>query len=71
MYFFFPGAASVAKAISTYFDQLINNAMSNFFQEKFPMDISFLAPHVDIFPLIVTVLFASKILTLKHSLRII
>lgn len=51
----------MAKAISTYFDQLINNVMSNAFRETFPMDVDFLSPYVDFFPLVVTMVFASKI----------
>jgi len=43
------GAASTARALSSYFDSLIDNRLSNFSSEHFSMRSSFLAPYADPF----------------------
>lgn len=48
----------MAKALSTYFDALINQAISKLFLEHFPMTVNGLSPYVDFFSLGVTLVFA-------------
>lgn len=50
------GTSSVARGLSVYLDALIDNKMSNFFQNLFPMHVNFLAPYPDFFSLIVVLL---------------
>ncbi|CAF1129324.1 unnamed protein product [Rotaria magnacalcarata] len=54
------GAASTARALSAYFDSLINFAMKDYFTVHFPLHSETFAPHADLFAmalcLIITVL---------------
>ncbi|KAF2882608.1 hypothetical protein ILUMI_23576 [Ignelater luminosus] len=52
------GSASVVKGLFTYLDALIDNRMSNFFQDNMPMDVPSIAPYPDFFSLGVTLLFS-------------
>ena len=43
------GAASTARALSAYFDSLINFAMKDYFTANFPMHSETFAPYADLF----------------------
>lgn len=52
-------ASSVARGLSVYLDALIDNKMSTFFHELFPMNVSFLAPYPDFFSFTMVLLLAT------------
>ncbi len=48
-YFYFLGAASTARALSAYFDSLINFSMEKYFTLHFPLHSETFAPYADLF----------------------
>lgn len=52
------GSASVVKGLFTYLDALVNNVMSNFFQDNMPIDVPNIAPYPDFFSFGVTIVFS-------------
>lgn len=64
MYFFlififsfnFSATSSVARGLSGYIDELIDNRMSNFSQNLVPMHVSFLASYLDFFAFVLIIL---------------
>lgn len=53
------GSASVVKGLFTYLDALVNNVMSEFFQDTMPINVPHIAPYPDFFSFGVVLLFAS------------
>lgn len=43
------GCASIARALSGHIDKPLGYPMKTFFQENFPINVSFLAPYPDLF----------------------
>lgn len=52
------GSASVVKGLFTYLDALVNNVMSEFFQDKMPINVPHIAPYPDFFSFGVVLIFA-------------
>lgn len=50
------GTSSVARGLSVYLDELIDNKMSSFFVKLIPMNVDFLAPYPDFFSAVVVLL---------------
>jgi len=67
--FFFSGAASTARALSTYFDSLINYAMSTFFAEHLALHSKIFAPYADLFAMSVCLIMTGKLNSMKFSIN--
>ncbi|KAK3801594.1 hypothetical protein RRG08_013273 [Elysia crispata] len=64
------GTASVARATSSYFDNLIGNQMSTFFKTHFPMDAAQLSEYPDFFALAITLVLTGLLIAgVKESAR--
>lgn len=59
-YFALTGGASVARGVSMYMDSLIDNEMTIFFRQNFPLNNPFFAEYVDLFALAISVLICRK-----------
>jgi len=60
-YFCFLGAASTARALSAYFDSLINFSMQNYFTKHFPLHSETFAPYADLFAMTLCLVITSKL----------
>jgi hypothetical protein len=65
----FSGAASTARALSTYFDSLINYAMATWFAQHLAMHSKILAPYADLFAMSVCLLMTGKLNSMKFSIN--
>ncbi|RUS85464.1 hypothetical protein EGW08_006797, partial [Elysia chlorotica] len=64
------GTASVARAASSYFDNLMGNQMSTFFKTHFPMDAKTLAEYPDFFAMAITLVLTGLLIAgVKESAR--
>lgn len=64
------GTASMARAWSAYFDNMIGNHISKFFQSTMPIQISWLSKYPDFFALFITLLLTGVlVLGVKESAR--
>ncbi|KAK3710632.1 hypothetical protein RRG08_034168 [Elysia crispata] len=54
------GTASVARAASSYFDNLIGHKMSHFFQENMPLHVAQLSEYPDFFALAMTLVLTAE-----------
>ncbi len=54
------GAASTARALSAYFDSLINFVMKDYFTKHFPMHSETFAPYADLFAMTLCLVITSK-----------
>ncbi|GFS18003.1 cationic amino acid transporter 2-like [Elysia marginata] len=64
------GTASVARAASSYFDNLIGNRMSDFFKSHMPMHVDQLSEYPDIFALAITLILTGLLIAgVKESAR--
>ncbi|KAK3743464.1 hypothetical protein RRG08_011308 [Elysia crispata] len=64
------GTASMARAWSAYFDNMIGNHISNFFRDNMPIHVSWLSEYPDFFALAITlILTALLIVGVKESAR--
>ena len=60
-FLFYPlGAASTARALSAYFDSLINFAMKDYFVLNFPFHSEVFASYADLFAMMLCLILTSK-----------
>lgn len=57
------GTSSVARGLSGYIDQLIDNRMADFFKSILTMDVGFLAKYPDFFSFVIVLLLATVLAT--------
>lgn len=58
---YFLGSASVARALSSYLDTLLNNTLQDAFIDIVPMHVSFLAPYFDFLAFGISFLLAGNV----------
>lgn len=61
------GCASISRALSGHIDKPFGYPMRNFFQQTFPMNVSFLAPYPDLFSFTSILALTSKYTTKEQS----
>lgn len=54
------GTASTARALSAYFDSLVNFAMKNYFTEHFPMHSGIFSAYADLFAMALCLVMTGK-----------
>ncbi len=62
---FFSGAASTARALSAYFDSLINFSMTTYFLKHFPLHSRIFAEYADLFAMSLCLLITSMLTKMK------
>ncbi len=66
----FSGAASTARALSSYFDSLINFAMKKYFIEHFPLHSGTFSEYADLFAMSSCLILTSKFNQMKKKQNI-
>jgi hypothetical protein len=62
----FSGAASTARALSAYFDSLINFSMKAYFTKHFPLHSGIFAEYADLFAMCLCLVITSKFNKIKY-----